>query len=48
MNGNILMSNLNFSSCKQFLTYFPEANCDDDAGHICDPSQMSDIKLLQR
>ena len=37
----------NISSYLQFLTYFPETKCDDDAGPIGDPSQLSDTKLLQ-
>ena len=45
MTSRIEILNLNF--ILQFLAYFPETNCDDDASHICDPSQLSDTKLLQ-
>ena len=46
MTGNTHMPNL-ISSYLQFLAYFPETKCDDDAGPIGDPSQLSDTKLLQ-
>ena len=46
MTGNIHMLNLNFI-LQAILTYFQVTKCEDDAGHICDPWQRSDTKLLQ-
>ena len=46
MTSNTHMPNLNFI-LQAILTYFPETKCDDDAGPIGDPSQLSDTKLSQ-
>ena len=46
MISNTHMPNLNFI-LQAISTYFPETKCDDDAGPIGDPSQLSDTKLLQ-
>ena len=34
----IKKQSVNCNSKKQFLRYFPETKCDDDAGHIHPPS----------
>ena len=47
MTANTHMPNLNFI-LQAILKYFLETKCDDDAGPIGDPSQLSDTKLLQR
>ena len=46
MTDEIHMTNLNFI-LQGFLTYFPETNCDDESGRICDPSHLRDTTLLQ-
>ena len=46
MTSNTHMPNLNFI-LQVILTYFPETKCDNNAGPIGDPSQLSDTKLSQ-
>ena len=36
-----------FHPASYFMTYFPETKLNNNAGHICDPFQLSDTKQLQ-
>ena len=46
MTSNTHMPNFNFI-LQAILKYFSEIKCNDDAGPIGDPSQLSDPKMSQ-